>query len=212
MKENSAHICEPKCKNGCIRGNCVSPDICKCSSGYRLKKDSKHECEPVCENDCLNGDCIGPNKCSCHSGFILHNNTCVTDEMLVESKDEAENECKTGYFKLDNKCFPYCSNCSNDYCPQTNGCINGYCSHLNQCICNENYTLHPKNSLLCVPVCQPKCINGECIRPGDCRCFKNFKQVKRNVCVNVNEENATSIDQKNKIEVATVETMDIYQR
>ncbi|XP_053379664.1 uncharacterized protein LOC128548542 isoform X2 [Mercenaria mercenaria] len=55
--------------NNCSsHGECISPNHCRCSSGWTGMSCMQYDCSGV--NNCYgNGDCIGPNTCSCNDGW-----------------------------------------------------------------------------------------------------------------------------------------------
>lgn len=59
-------ICKPQCKNGCTNGHCSAPEVCTCSSGYKLQNGV---CVPHCEEECVNSKCVAPNTCLCNPDY-----------------------------------------------------------------------------------------------------------------------------------------------
>ncbi|XP_062142241.1 epidermal growth factor-like protein [Drosophila sulfurigaster albostrigata] len=102
--------CEPKCKENCGNGTCISPNSCSCNIGYTNKdKDPAKRCVPVCDGGCGKGECVAPNTCHCEDGY------------------EAT--------KTDHHCAPICSSgCPNGYCesPGNCSCNEGYAQADNQ--------------------------------------------------------------------------------
>jgi hypothetical protein len=43
---------------GCEKGECVAPDVCKCSGNLKLDITGT-QCVGLCEKSCLNGVCSG---------------------------------------------------------------------------------------------------------------------------------------------------------
>jgi len=67
-------------RNGCTNGQCVSPNVCKCTTGY-----NGNDCSiPVCSPACAHGVCAGPNSCNCfgtgYTNCALPPNICACDE------------------------------------------------------------------------------------------------------------------------------------
>uniref|UniRef100_A0A1I8P4E3 EGF-like domain-containing protein n=1 Tax=Stomoxys calcitrans TaxID=35570 RepID=A0A1I8P4E3_STOCA len=61
--------CQPSCHNGCLHGNCTSPDVCICSIGYSMDMIS-HSCVPNhCKMPCPRGYCIPSGECLCPEGL-----------------------------------------------------------------------------------------------------------------------------------------------
>jgi hypothetical protein len=106
----------------------LSPDHCKCKTGYSGENCQNIICYGKESNDknvcSSNGVCEGPNNCKCKQNFININFT------------NSQCTCKNGYFG---------ANCENYSCfsglNQTNFCSsNGKCVDHNKCECYFGYT------------------------------------------------------------------------
>lgn len=92
------NACEPICGGGCVNGECVAPNQCKCNPGYTMQLGA---CVPKCVNPCYNGVCSAPNVCTCKQGYVKDN----------------ENP-------RSNRCIAYCAHgCVNAVCSAPNFCI-----------------------------------------------------------------------------------------
>lgn len=212
--------CVPKC-SGCKNGECLSPNVCQCKSGY----DWDEECKPRCSN-CTNGICAAPATCVCNNGYVKHNsldlciphckNKCLNGKCVAPNMCVCDTGYRAGNDSL-NMCQPICEI----------ECINGQCVEPNVCECHENYVARGVNRShdchcgnYCAEVdkkchCLDKsqrvrdfhrlfgndtagncsknaCKNGYCVTTDDCECFDGFIKNQNNTCVLLNE---TCIDE-----------------
>ncbi|XP_041370878.1 hemicentin-1-like [Gigantopelta aegis] len=61
--KSRAKKCSPDCENG---GECVAPNRCHCTIGYKGARCQNPICTPSCGSK---GVCIRPNKCKCSAGY-----------------------------------------------------------------------------------------------------------------------------------------------
>ncbi|KAF5281796.1 hypothetical protein FQR65_LT14523, partial [Abscondita terminalis] len=201
-----AHValkCEPVCDNGCVNGNCTSPNVCVCLPGHI--RDLGNNCIPTCPKGCLNGVCTLQGKCSCTVGFVPDpkNQFCIPS--CVGGCGSGGNctapnicSCMPGYKKnmVTGKCEFQCdggcptgthcvgpNECScpmgfvkvNKACePQCpKGCVNGICTGPNKCNCQPGWNLDPSGTT-CQPFCAQPCLNADCTAPNTCTCKKGY--------------------------------------
>ncbi|XP_075150275.1 uncharacterized protein LOC142224381 [Haematobia irritans] len=61
--------CQPACHNGCLNGNCTSPDVCICWKGFSMDMITL-SCQPnQCKNPCPHGYCTPTGECLCPEGL-----------------------------------------------------------------------------------------------------------------------------------------------
>lgn len=144
-KENEQqNRCIPHCQKSCGFGSCISPNVCKCNSGY-----GGPTCEITCPPNFYGDKC--KKKCDCANGAECdpYDGSC---------------HCKRGYqgTKCENTCTPdkYGEKCQEE-CRCQNG---GKCNHISgECYCQKGYM---------GPLCEEKCKSGkngdEC--KSICRC------------------------------------------
>lgn len=61
--------CNPVCRDGCMNGICVAPDICECLPKHVLNLGGF--CIPTCPVSCENGICMNDGTCKCNAGYQL---------------------------------------------------------------------------------------------------------------------------------------------
>jgi multipile epidermal growth factor-like domains protein 8 len=76
---DSGGVCVPFCRQGCVRGTCVRPDVCKCDFGY-VGANCSIQCQCNGHSDCEGPDKL--NKC-----MECHNNTMVSGCMPLRSTE-----------------------------------------------------------------------------------------------------------------------------
>lgn len=149
--------CSPICKQPCVSGKCIGPNICGCSSGFRLK--DPFTCEPVCDKPCVNSLCTSPNVCSCFNGYIEVNDSCVPYcDSCANGRCVEPNvcDCDDGYGQVNGSCVPACDKV----------CVNGFCSAPNLCTCEEGYLMDDSGHK-CHKPCDEKCPDA-CDEHGKC--------------------------------------------
>ncbi|XP_062420728.1 nephronectin isoform X2 [Pungitius pungitius] len=78
-------MCQPVCERSCVKGKCVGPDKCSCSTGYAGPRcdEDVNECgfvERPCSHRCMNTH--GSYRCYCEPGYTLSADgyTCTNDD------------------------------------------------------------------------------------------------------------------------------------
>ncbi|KAJ8682436.1 hypothetical protein QAD02_018228 [Eretmocerus hayati] len=171
------HICEPVCLNGCdpVHGICSAPDVCSCSDGYQM--GTKDMCEPICNNSCINAKCTAPNECTCIDGYVKKNASDVNSTCIVKC------ECEHGFCKDTDS---VCDSCADGYdlsfvnnstiCKARcdHSCENGQCVEPQKCACNDFYVPADDDDLgnsHCVHACGGQCAHGVCnVENRSCSC------------------------------------------
>ena len=119
-KENE-NRCVPHCQNSCVHGTCMSPNTCKCDSGYggpfcdiscppgRFGKNCKKKC------DCTNGaECdLYDGSCNCNAGWTgkFCNETCSDELWGVNCQNACKCQNETMCRKYDGQCLNMMSTC-----------------------------------------------------------------------------------------------------
>lgn len=88
--------CTPICRNGCVNGQCVRPDVCECAVGYAASSPGAGDCVPKCDRPCTDGVCVAPNRCECNGGFVkAADGECrpVCNPVCVKGRCTAPGEC-----------------------------------------------------------------------------------------------------------------------
>lgn len=145
-------VCTPYCKDRCINGYCIKPNLCQCITGYRFSGNSTSNCEPICDKrlvDCTNGRCTQPNNCECNPGFtlVIRNGKITCDPTSCERV-----------------------------------CVNGFCVGDDSCDCIDGYRKSTKYNHVCEPICDPTCSNGRCVAPNLCICNEGFVSTPNGTC------------------------------
>ncbi|XP_052092546.1 uncharacterized protein LOC127729013 [Mytilus californianus] len=118
--------------NNCSnQGQCVSPNRCRCFSGWIGKNCTEYDCSDV--NHCYgNGQCVGPNKCDCHSGW--EGDTCIVALCIDVKNCSGHGIClRPGVCKCASKFNGEdCSQCVplhwGPFCSQCPDCQHGTCN------------------------------------------------------------------------------------
>ncbi|XP_055372100.1 epidermal growth factor-like protein [Condylostylus longicornis] len=202
--------CDPICKNDCINGICVAPDVCVCYPDH--VRNYAGYCLPTCPIGCGNGVCQDDGSCLCKPGYELdhfskkfcapvcsngcRNGNCTAPEVC---------ECSNGFELSDHgSCDPKCDNCENGKCIEpgvctclsgyqrkndkcepicTKECKNGFCAAPDICGCNPGWVLDA-SATNCVAHCDQPCLNGFCSGNNVCSCHTGYIQdeVNPNLC------------------------------
>nr|XP_006822956.1 PREDICTED: uncharacterized protein LOC100371179 [Saccoglossus kowalevskii] len=150
--------------NCSANGQCVQPNVCRCTSGWGGLDCSNFSCSGLSECH-LNGDCIGPNQCLCHEGWsgnscafaTCHNvNQCNGNGFCLAPDTCA---CVDGFTSADcSKCLPNRWGPACQYCPN---CVHGNCdSNTGKCVCDGvnwdgplcEYCAHAFYGEQCLPI------------------------------------------------------------
>lgn len=187
MNGNDLFTCNPVCTEGCVNGNCTSPDRCTCWSGF--KAVNAFVCEAICTHGCVNGKCVSLEHCECDKGFVRSKDNpyrCEPscDPQCVNSVCSSPNQCEclAEYEMMDygrrHVCNPVCSQ----------GCRKGRCVRPEVCECLKGYVPYDSPSN-CVPSCS-FCLNGVCVAAEFCQCWKGYKHPPdtKSTCVPVCRE------------------------
>lgn len=202
--------CDPICKNGCINGICVAPDVCVCYPDH--VRNYAGFCLSTCPIGCGNGECQPDSTCLCKSGYVLdvskkfcaphctkgcHNGNCTAPETC---------ECAKGYEvnAQGTFCEAKCDNCKNGRCIEPgvcrclqgyerrgdkceaicrNECKNGFCAEPDVCGCHPGWTLDSTGHN-CIAHCDQPCLNGYCSGSNVCSCNNGYIQdeFSPNIC------------------------------
>lgn len=167
----SAFKCNPLC-DGCNYGECIAPNLCKCSDGYQWDSN-ENKCIPICRMNCTNGKCMAPNECTCYKNYYFN-------ETLDSCEPNCQSGCTFGICTAPNECT-----CIVDYRMKdgsTNecepicepNCKNGKCVLPNMCLCDNGYRKNESNE--CELECKLPCKNGNRIGLNKCECIDGYQQ------------------------------------
>nr|QGN01372.1 female cement gland secreted 3 [Lepeophtheirus salmonis] len=159
----------PICSQGCGgNGRCVTPNTCKCDSGWR--GDTCNECIP--SSQCQNGFCVhSPKECICSLGWAGVN--C----------DLQDHGCVHGTFSSKHHCT--CDpgwlgrNCSS--CIPHPSCVWGSCkSTPGECFCDPGWDGRNCDIPICEKGCHPD--HGFCFKPSQCICRSGWHGKRCDLC------------------------------
>jgi len=182
-------------------GNCISPDVCVCDTGYYDPLCHSYECFSVhWENSTVcsgNGDCDTPDHCMCDGGWTSENcqhplcygiistnrpNVCSGGGDCI-----APDTCECGAGYSGSQCQHHW--CSGVYHTYSSVCTShGDCPAPDTCVCDAGYSGSNCQFSICygissneTSVCSSQ---GSCDTPQNCNCYPGYAgdECQWNVC------------------------------